>query len=949
MNKENGLRAKNVGLSLIVVISMLISGIAIFAAPVTIAQDTMGGEYGGDLRTALQGQPSSLNPLASSLNEPANQVIDLLYESLGRIDPYTMELVPWMASSWEVDADDESIVSIVLMDGISWHDGTEVTLEDVEYSFGADGYDLDYLSAMTLDSDTNTITFDLVEPDARFFSQAMEMKIVQNGFTSDSDPMGCGPFMLESTDDDSTIVVAFDDHFIARPFLDSIIFTYYAYSTEDFSVDYPYGESFAVDEDPRWAGSYRAAHDLIRGDLDFIGWGLSTNETTGIVEVNGNETTLVLNTNTSVTGSNGFDSWYMGFNNAPGHILNDVAVRKAIAYAINKQALTQYDISGGLKQTESVVSKFNVPWYNSSIEPYSFDMTTAHSILDNAGYMDYDSDGWRDMPDGTPFNFTLLGPPQADVTPYTMSTNLITWFEQLGLNVSLVSNTSEVHQVSILADDYDIYLADSKGDIDPQFLYELFHSEATTTNLLNFAGEAFIENETQIEKIDTQGMVYKGEWDANSNTPTLNETADGSGWYYACSVAGTHDFGNGSISFDVGDWVVHNGTYLKVVDHIWSFMLNYTNIIAPVYVYHNDTLLANDTWELNYNTGELTMKEYPLNFENDTINITYNYVPFDHYMELAGSQMEPDDRAAYIKDAQYVMADLCPSVPMFTYMVNHAYFTGSYIGWVQTLGGLENYWTYTNLKNELVGDLEISISSFKQSLSQGEITDLFVKVQDKDGANIPGATLILDGEGTFGEPEYDGIGQQFTVEYTAPEIEVSKTITLGVTAYVAGYSSDSDQMGITVHPPVSNFIVDIVRGNTSLESGESTDISVVIIDKDTSAAISGATVVLSLSPIGLGGELSEITGTTNSAGEFLTSFSSNNVTVDTTFRITAYITMEGYVDSEQSTSISVARDPMIEMPGDDKGFLGLPAPSFLVVLVLLATMSMVYAAYRRKD
>ena len=898
MNKKDGLRAKNVGLSLVVVISMLISGIAILAVPVTVAQDTMGGEYGGGFRVALQGQPSTLNPLASQVNEPANHVMDLLYESLGRIDPYTLELVPWMASSWAVDADDNSIVSVVLMDGIMWHDETEVTLEDVEYTFGADGYNLDYISDITIDEDTDTITFDLVEPDARFFSQAMTMKIVPDGFAADDDPMGCGPFMFESTDDDSTVVIAFDDHFIARPFLDTIVFTYYPYMVDvDFSEDYPYADNF-VGADPRWAGSYRAAHDIIDEQIDFISWGLSTNETTGLIEVNGNKTTLVLNENISVTGSNGFNTWYLGFNNEPGHILNDVNMRKAITYAINKEALTQYDISGGLKQTESIVSKYNVPWFNSSIVAYDFDMTEAHSILDNAGYLDYDSDGWRDLPDETPFNLTLLGPEQADVTPYTMSTNIITWFEQLGLNVTLVSNTSDVHEISIIADDYDIYLADSKGDIDPQFINDIYHSEATDTNLLNFAGTYTIYNETVLHK--------------------LNET-------------------------------------------IWSTNLNYTNIVDPVSMYHfdsvteNTTLVDNASWEMDYDTGLLTIDDtYVINYENDTINITYQYIPFDYNIELANAQMEPEDRAKYIMDAQYVIADLCPSVPMFTYMVNHAYFTDSYVGWVQTLGGLGNYYTYINLKNQLVGELDISISSFKQSLTQGETTDLFIKVQDKDGANIPGSFLIFDEGvdtdiGTFGLQEYDDEGQQFTVEYTAPETLVSKTITLGVTAYVAGYSSDSAEMDITVHPPVSNFIVEIVRGNTSLDSGIPTSVSVVVTDKATSIAISGATVVLSLSPIGLGGELADLTGTTNNAGEFLTEFSSKNVTVDTTFRITAYVTMDGFVDSEQSTSISVARDPDIEMPGGDKGFLGLPAPSFLVVLVMLATMSMVYAAYRRRE
>jgi len=100
MKQKDGLSTKKVGISLVVVISMLISGIAVLGTPVVIAQETMGGEYGGDLRVALEAEPSSLNPLAASLNEPAEHIMDLLYESLGRIDPYSLELEPWMASGW---------------------------------------------------------------------------------------------------------------------------------------------------------------------------------------------------------------------------------------------------------------------------------------------------------------------------------------------------------------------------------------------------------------------------------------------------------------------------------------------------------------------------------------------------------------------------------------------------------------------------------------------------------------------------------------------------------------------------------------------------------------------------------------------------------------------------------------------------------------------------------
>jgi hypothetical protein len=55
-------------------------------------------------------------------------------------------------------------------------------------------------------------------------------------------------------------------------------------------------------------------------------------------------------------------------------------------------------------------------------------------------------------------------------------------------------------------------------------------------------------------------MSYLGTWDASTNTPTLADGTGDAGDVYTTSVAGTQDLGSGSISFNVGDWVIYNGT-----------------------------------------------------------------------------------------------------------------------------------------------------------------------------------------------------------------------------------------------------------------------------------------------------------------------------------------------------------------------------------------------------
>lgn len=54
-------------------------------------------------------------------------------------------------------------------------------------------------------------------------------------------------------------------------------------------------------------------------------------------------------------------------------------------------------------------------------------------------------------------------------------------------------------------------------------------------------------------------QVYKGTWNATTNTPTLADGAGTAGWYYRVATAGTVDLGSGNITFAIGDDCYYNG------------------------------------------------------------------------------------------------------------------------------------------------------------------------------------------------------------------------------------------------------------------------------------------------------------------------------------------------------------------------------------------------------
>lgn len=61
-------------------------------------------------------------------------------------------------------------------------------------------------------------------------------------------------------------------------------------------------------------------------------------------------------------------------------------------------------------------------------------------------------------------------------------------------------------------------------------------------------------------------LEYKGIWNANTNTPSLNASSNGKGDYYIVSVAGTTNL-NGITDWQPGDWLIFSGTEWQKLDN----------------------------------------------------------------------------------------------------------------------------------------------------------------------------------------------------------------------------------------------------------------------------------------------------------------------------------------------------------------------------------------------
>jgi len=90
-------------------------------------------------------------------------------------------------------------------------------------------------------------------------------------------------------------------------------------------------------------------------------------------------------------------------------------------------------------------------------------------------------------------------------------------------------------------------------------------SSATYVATLGIDGKL---DASQIPASLTGAVVFKGVWNAATNTPALSDTTPAglvAGWEYIVEVGGTRDIGDGSKVFVSGDFVIYDGTHWKQV------------------------------------------------------------------------------------------------------------------------------------------------------------------------------------------------------------------------------------------------------------------------------------------------------------------------------------------------------------------------------------------------
>ena len=282
-------------------------------------------------------------------------VVFNLYEGLVKPDS-DGEIVPAVASDVQV-SDDAKQYSFTLRDGITFHDGTPVTVEDVKYSIDRYAEIQGESSAFSIVSDVviedeKTVVVNLKESYSEFLSMMTLAVIPQSNDDITGNPIGTGPYKFVSYTPGQNIVMEKYDGYWKEgaPSLDQVTF------------------KFIADVDTAFV-------ELQAGTIDIMKY-LTSEQAESL----GDEYTIYEGSMNMVHG--------MFFNSAYEPLGNQ-KVRQAICYAVDRDSVNQFIFGGKSK----LIGSHMIPALEKYYEPeaenvYTYDPEKAKQLLAEAGYAD---------------------------------------------------------------------------------------------------------------------------------------------------------------------------------------------------------------------------------------------------------------------------------------------------------------------------------------------------------------------------------------------------------------------------------------------------------------------------------------------------------------------------------------------------------------------------------
>ncbi|MFK8082805.1 MAG: ABC transporter substrate-binding protein [Granulosicoccus sp.] len=324
----------------------------------------------------LSSKIPSLNPLHSAYE--VGLVTSQIFASLTRMDENN-EIAPYIAESWDISADGKTYTFQIAADA-QFHDGEPVTSEDLAFSFDIVKEHHRFGPQMfgPIESyeypDPKTLVVKLSEPHGPLLLAATtprQLPILPKHVYGEAEdfmkqpahqePIGSGPFVIGDRKTDEYVSIdRNDNHFVeGLPYLDKIIYRN------------------VQDKTAKRIGLRQNQFQLARTDSVMRFSDIKAFSKIDHLEL------------TEYDGISG-GAIVLEFNNRK-EPLNNKQVRQAIAYAIDRNHISNILHGGYTKPARSPLPATNV-FFNDQLQGYPLDLDKANAMLDEAGYPKKDDD-----------------------------------------------------------------------------------------------------------------------------------------------------------------------------------------------------------------------------------------------------------------------------------------------------------------------------------------------------------------------------------------------------------------------------------------------------------------------------------------------------------------------------------------------------------------------------
>ncbi len=430
---------------------------------------------GGTLRVALSANPRNIDPRLqwdSTSQMAVVNIIDRLF-TVGADFNYR----PLLAESWSGAADGMSY-TFHLRKGATFHDGSPVTAEAIKQNilWAADESHASPQVTMwdALDSvetpDESTVVIKLKTPvsEPTFMSHMLDSpwpisgkQITENGDNAISNPIGAGPFKFVSyTGDDQIVMERNDQYWGGAPLLDKIVYRVI-----------PDAATRRVEME---AGTIDVLMDVAAKDVESY-------KAKGLTVITGPAPT----------------SGMISLNLATP-ALQELAVRQAISYAIDRQAIANKIFFGYVTMATTYIHPENVN-YAKDIPGYSYDLAKAKKLLDDAGWK-VGANGVREK-DGKRLELAI-GSRNHD-TWNLMSQVIQEQLKAIGIETRIDTTDTTAFYNSVRAGTYDI----AYWSLNSSGWHDLDHPNLRSTDWGNIAHLAKSNPEIQAIQTDIDGII----------------------------------------------------------------------------------------------------------------------------------------------------------------------------------------------------------------------------------------------------------------------------------------------------------------------------------------------------------------------------------------------------------------------------------------------------------